>query len=263
MGAHLAHRRVECLDQLRSNKNLMNSLLVGDSTPRFRPRLVECPGVPDLWSLTQQLTEHKGQDASVPVVVNLDGRINSQLDRLIDEGTALARDAQSDILTWRDIIGEPKRVEDFRAVQAQGLSGDAVRELQRKDAHPNKVRSVNALEALGDDGFHAAKACALGGPITAGARPVFLAGKDDQRDPVGLVGHASVVDECRLAVLDLDPLVTWVNFLIPQIEGISAFDTRNHQVLDADVRKGAAGHDAVVSTAGNVAVENNRGRAGL
>ena len=41
-GAHLAHRRVECLDQLRSNKNLMNSLLIGDSTPRFRPRLVEC-----------------------------------------------------------------------------------------------------------------------------------------------------------------------------------------------------------------------------
>ena len=46
--------------------------------------------------LAQQLTEHKFQDASVPVVVHLDGRINAELDRLINGGTVLACDAQSD-----------------------------------------------------------------------------------------------------------------------------------------------------------------------
>ena len=46
--------------------------------------------------LAQQLTEHKFQDASVPVVVHLDGRINAELDRLINGGTILACDAQSD-----------------------------------------------------------------------------------------------------------------------------------------------------------------------
>jgi hypothetical protein len=71
--------------------------------------------------LTQQLTEHKLQYASVAVVVHLDGRINAKLDRLINNGTVLACDAQSDILTRRDFIGEPKDVEDFRALQAQGL----------------------------------------------------------------------------------------------------------------------------------------------
>ena len=70
-------------------------------------------------------------------VVHLDGRINAELDLLINDGTVLACDAQSDILTWRDIIGEAKHLEDFRARQAQGLSGDALRELERKDAHPN------------------------------------------------------------------------------------------------------------------------------
>ena len=66
----------------------------------------------------------------------------------------------------------------------RGLSGDAVRELERKDAHPNEVRPVDALEALGNDDFHPEKAGALGGPVTAGASPVFLAGEDDSWDPI-------------------------------------------------------------------------------
>ena len=53
-------------------------------------------------------------------VVHLDGRINAEHDRLINDGTVLACDAQSDILTWRDIIGEPKHVEDFRARPGPG-----------------------------------------------------------------------------------------------------------------------------------------------
>ncbi len=91
---------------------------------------------------------------------------------------------QSDILTWCDLIAESKHVEDFRAAP-KSLSGDTFLELKRKYAHPNQVRAVDALEALGEDDFHAEKAGALGGPITAGAGPVFLAGEDELGDPVG------------------------------------------------------------------------------
>jgi hypothetical protein len=66
---------------------------------------------------------------------------------------------------------------------------------------------VDALEALGADDFHVEKTGALGGPITAGADPVFLAGEDDQGNPVGFVGRASLVDECWFALLGLDLLV--------------------------------------------------------
>src|SRR5580693_8170198 len=194
--------------------------------------------------LTQQLTKDKGQDASVPVVIHLDGRIDAKLDRLLTNGTVLSRDVQSDILTWRDTIGESKHVEDFRAHDAQSLSGDAVRELERKDAHPDKIRAVDALEALGNNDFHPEKASALGGPITAGAGPIFLAGEDDEWNPIGLVGHASVINESRLTLFGLDLLVRCVNLPFAEVKGVSAFDAGNYQVFDADVREGAAGHNA-------------------
>jgi hypothetical protein len=64
-----------------------------------------------IFALAQQLPKHKRQDASVSVVVHLDGRINAKLDRLIGDGAVLACNAQSDILTWRDLIGEPEHVD--------------------------------------------------------------------------------------------------------------------------------------------------------
>jgi hypothetical protein len=42
------------------------------------------------------------------------------LDRLIDDGTVVPGDAQGDIVTSRDTTGEPKHIEDFRALQATG-----------------------------------------------------------------------------------------------------------------------------------------------
>ena len=62
---------------------------------------------------------------------------------------------------------------------------------------------MDALEALGHDGFHAEKVGALGGPVTARAGAVFLAGKDDERNSVSFIGHAGVVDKRRLSTLAL------------------------------------------------------------
>ena len=131
---------------------------------------------------TQQLPEHKRQDPSVPVVVHLDGRIDAQLHRLIDDGAVLARDVQSDILLRLDLIAEAKHVVDFRAVELRAsVRADAFRELQRQHAHAHEVGAVDALEALRDDGLHAEQAGALGGPVAARAGAVFLAGEDDER----------------------------------------------------------------------------------
>ena len=121
---------------------------------------------------------------------------------------------------------------------------------------------MNALEALRDDDFHAEKAGALGGPVAARAGPVFLAGEDNERDPVGLVGHAGVIDESWLASLALISLSA-PGPPLAKIKGVSAFDAGNHQVLDAHVGEGAAGHDPVVAAAGAVAVEILRSDAVL
>src|SRR5580704_638107 len=153
------------------------------------------------------------------------------------------------------MIGEPKNVKILPALQAQSLSGDALRELERKDAHPNQVRAVDALEALGDDDFHSEKAGPLGGPVPARTGPIFLSGKDDEWNPIGLVGHASVIDESRFTLFGLDLLVRRVDLLWAKIKRVSAFNARNHQVLDPHVREGAAGHDPVVAAPGAVAIE--------
>ena len=75
----------------------------------------------------------------MPVVVDLNGRIDAKLDRLLNNGTVLACDAQGHILTRHNIIGQPEHIGDLCAVEAQGLSGDSVRELKREDAHSNEV----------------------------------------------------------------------------------------------------------------------------
>ena len=99
---------------------------------------------------------------------------------------------------------------------------------------------MNALEALGDDHLHAEQAGALGGPVTAGTGAVFLAGDNDERGAGGLIGHGRIIDGSLLAI---------------RAEGVAAFFAAEHQVLDADVGEGAAGHDAVVAAAAAVAVE--------
>ena len=55
--------------------------------------------------------------------------------------------------------------EGLLAAQTELASGVAGRELQRRDAHPDEVRAVDALEALGDDRAHAEQLRALRGPV--------------------------------------------------------------------------------------------------
>ena len=105
--------------------------------------------------------------------------------------------------------------------------------LQRQHAHPDQVGAVDALVRLGDDGAHAEQRGALGGPVAARAAAVLLAGQDDQRGALGLVGLRRLVDGRLLAVLD----------------GDAALGAGRQLVAQPDVGEGAADHDLVVAAA--------------
>src|SRR6266850_8288255 len=108
---------------------------------------------------------------------------------------------------------------------------------------------MNALETLGHYGFHAKKARALGSPVTAGPGSILLAGEDDERNSVGLIRHAGIVDKRRLSIRGLHFLVWRRDLSLAKVEGVAAFHAGNHQVLDSHVRECAARHDAIVAAA--------------
>ena len=98
-------------------------------------------------------------------------------------------------------------------------------------SHADKVRAMDALEALGDDGFHAEQARAFRRPVAAGAGAVFLPGDDDERCSLRLIGDGRDVDGHLLAVGS---------------DGVAAFFAAEHQVLDAHVGECAADRKSVV-----------------
>ena len=106
-----------------------------------------------------------------------------------------------------------------------------------------------ALEALRHDSLHAQQVGALGGPVTAGAGSILLAGEDDEWNSVSLVGHAGVVDKRGFSTLGLDFLVWCRDFPIAKVEGVAAFHAGDHQILDSHICECAASHDAIVATA--------------
>ena len=122
----------------------------------------------------------------------------------------------------------------FVALQTKRSAAVAACELERDDAHANKIGAVDTLEAFGDNGFDAEKGCAFGGPVTRGTGTILLAAEDHQRDALILIGHGRVEYRLLGAV---------------RAGGVAAFDAVQHLVLDADVGEGAAHHDLVVAPA--------------
>ena len=92
---------------------------------------------------------------------------------------------------------------------------------------------MDAFEGFCDDRFHAEQVGALGGPVAAGAHAVVLAADDDRRGAMILINGGCVVDGLRF-VVDL---------------GDTAFGAGHHEVFDADIGEGAAGHHAVIAAA--------------
>ena len=76
----------------------------------------------------------------------------------------------------------------------------AVDKLEGQHSHTDEIRTVNAFEAFGDHGANTEQLRALGGPVARRARPVLLAGQDDERNAVARVPHGGVVDGRRVPI---------------------------------------------------------------
>ncbi len=181
------------------------------------------------------------------VVVDFDGGVDTEFDRLLNFGAVFAGDGEGDILAGLDAVAESGDVVSFGAFEVECLRADAFGELKREDAHADEVGAVDAFEALSYDSFDAEEAGAFGGPVAAGAGAVFLSGEDDERGAGGLVCHAGVINAHLLAGGLVDREAAFHACAV----GFGG----NHEVFDADIGEGAAGHDAVVATAAAVAVE--------
>src|SRR4051812_30565850 len=72
-------------------------------------------------------------------------------------------------------------VEHLIAFEPERLARHAGGEVERQHAHPDEVRAVDALEALGDDRAHAEQARALRGPVARGPRAVLRAADHHER----------------------------------------------------------------------------------
>src|SRR3954447_19513278 len=193
-----------------------------------------------------ELSQYEVQDPAVPEVQRLLGRVDpdaagelvvSRLDR------HLARR----LLARVERLGDPGDRELLVALEAQGLRALAVGELQRKHAHPDQVRSVDALEALGDHRPDAEQRRALRRPVTRRARAIFLAGEHHERRVLLDVGPRGVVDRHDFIVLLGEAALLAVGELVAQ----------------ADVGERAAHHHLVVAAPRPVGVEVALGDAVL
>ena len=166
------------------------------------------------------------------VIIDFDGRIDAATHQHVFNRTVFTGDFQREVLLRLDAAVEADDVVGLGAIQLERLSGGAVLKLQGQHAHADEIGAVNALKTLRDDDFDAEQVRALGRPVARRTRAVFLAREDDQRRARFLVGHGRIVNGGFHAVC---------------AERVTAFFAAEHEVLDADVGKRAAGHDAVVA----------------
>src|SRR5258706_8786966 len=141
-------------------------------------------------------------------------------------------------------------VEGFSAVEIQRLSVRAFFELARQHAHADEVAAVDAFEALCDYGFDAKQASSLCGPVAGRAGAVFLASQHYERRAFALILHCGVVDAHSFGLRSLR-----LRQRVRPVDSHASLNSRDHQVLDAHVREGAAHHHLVIAAPRTVAVE--------
>src|SRR5436190_15648183 len=113
----------------------------------------------------RDLAQDVRQDAAVPVVLDLDRRVDSQQNRHPLFRSILALDDEHDVLLRFDLCVEAEDVELFVALQPEGLRALVALELQRQHTHADQIRAMNALETPRDDGLYAEQARAFRGPV--------------------------------------------------------------------------------------------------
>lgn len=190
---------------------------------------------------TQDLREDVGEDAAGAVVVDFDGGVDADDERDVEGRAVGFVDAEGGFAHGLEVVGQAQEVEGGIGEVLDLVVVGLVLEVAGQDAHADEVAAVDALEGLRDDGLHAEQTCAFRGPVAAGAHAVVFTTEDDARCASGFVGLGGVVD-AHFGACGLQ-------------QGVAAFFAAEHEVLDAHVGEGAAGHDEVIAATAAVAVE--------
>src|ERR1700761_971109 len=111
-----------------------------------------------------EVTQHEVENATLVKILELGRRIDPAAHREAgDLAVRWAVDLDHHLLARGDVFQVADR-DDFLAGEAHALPA-VVDELQRQHAHADEVRTVDALEGLGDHGADAQQLGALGRPV--------------------------------------------------------------------------------------------------
>src|SRR5690348_13261396 len=102
-----------------------------------------------------ELAKHVGKDAAVSECDELFGRVDARRRLELDRGAAIRYGADADAAAWPQALSDAGQLEALASGEAERRRRDAGDKLERKNAHVHEVAAMNALEALGDDRFHA------------------------------------------------------------------------------------------------------------
>src|SRR3989440_12441033 len=91
-----------------------------------------------------QLSQHKRQNPAVPIIIDLDRRIDPKLHRQRAFLPVRSFDLQRDLLSWFDRVGQSRDRKLLRTVEPERLRGCALEKLQGQHAHADEVRTVNS-----------------------------------------------------------------------------------------------------------------------
>src|SRR5688572_25273896 len=175
------------------------------------------------------------------IVIHFDRGIYSQYHRnLLDRPTRPVNHKRN-FLSWLDSVFDTQKIKSLAAVESQRSSIRIVLELTRQHAHSDEITAMNTFKALRDDCFDTQQAGTLRSPVARTSGAILLTSDDNERHILGLITHRCIVDTHALA--------------IGMMNGDATFNTRHHQVLDANICERATNHHLVISTPRTVAIE--------
>ena len=127
-----------------------------------------------------QLSQHIRQNAAVAVVLDFLRRIDSDQHVELLYGAICGSRGYRRFLRCRQPFRHARNRITLNSRQSQRVASLARHELQRKHAHADQIRAMDALEALRNHGANAQQQNAFRGPVARRSRAVFLACDDDQ-----------------------------------------------------------------------------------
>ena len=105
------------------------------------------------------------QNAAVPVVVDLHGRIDAHRCGKCRHSTIIRRSRYRRVLKQSQVVADSLDIEHLPAREPQRRRAFAVLVLERQDAHAHQIAPVNPFVTLGDHGPHPLQRRPLGGPV--------------------------------------------------------------------------------------------------